>query len=249
MFGNLKTDSSITEDKDVLGGGGPLDSGIYDTKIDMAYVEESSGGAMGVHLTFKTLDGKSVKVTEWVTSGKAKGQKNYYEDKRTGERRYLPGFNTVNSISLLAIGKEMAELEPEEKTIMAYDFEQRKETPQQKMVITELLGQDITLGLQKVITDRNEKNDAGVYVPSGYTNMNNEIAKVFRTSDRKTVAEIKAEGDAIFIEKWADKNAGQVIDKSAAKAGHNPKPRGTDSKAAGGTTTQVTEEKKSLFGG
>jgi hypothetical protein len=234
MLDNLKTDKSIQDDADVIGGNGPIDSALVDTVIDMAYLDLSKGGANSLNLIFKTKDGKTIKITEWITSGTAKGVKNYYETSG-GDKRYLPGFNTANGIALLAVGKEISELSPEAKTVKIYDFDAKKEILVEKQVLTELHGQEITLGILKVIEDSNVKNGEGVYVPSGYTREANQIDKVFRTSDKLTVAEIKAEADeAVFYAKWGDKNTDVTRDKSAAKNGHIPKPKGGGNVASAG---------------
>ena len=118
-FKNLKTDDSISADKDTLGGGskfGAWESGAYDTVIELAYVDESKGGAMSVNFVFKTQDGKELRQNIYVTSGKEKGQLNYYVDKE-GTKKYLPGFNQVNDICLLANGVTLSDMETEKTTV------------------------------------------------------------------------------------------------------------------------------------
>lgn len=250
---NLKTDKSIQEDKDVLGGtGGALESNAYEFAIDMAYFDEAKSGAISVTMHFVTPDKRTLRITEYVTSGKAKGQKNYYETKQ-GERRYLPGFTTINNICLLTVGEELGDLDAEEKLVKIWDFEQRKEVPTPKQVIMGLIGQRITLGVLKTIQDITAKTDGGEYEPTGYTRIQNEVSKAFRSDDNLTVAEIKAEAtESVFYNQWIEKYADVTIDKSAAKAGHNPKPTGTaDAGAAnnaGNTSAEPAKEKKPLFG-
>ena len=247
LFGNLTTDAEAeSQEKDVVSSGnsfGPVDSNIYDFVIDMAYVDKSKGGATSVNFTFKNQEGNVVKVQEWVSSGDAKGNRNFYLDKN-GKKNYLPGFKTVNDITLLAIGKELSTVPTEPKMVKLYDFDQRKEVPQQKEVIVDLLGEEITLGLFKQIEDINTKNSEGVYVPSGHTIEKNVINKVFRTKDSMTTVEIKAQAtEAQFINSWKEKYVGIVVDKSAAKAGHKPKP-----KANAPVETAKEETSDSLFG-
>lgn len=240
MLDNLKTDNSVKEDEDVLGGFGAIDSNVYDFTIDMAYMDKSEGGAISVNLSLKNSIGQGMRQTLWVTSGKAKGCKNYYETKQ-GEKRYLPGFSVANAMSLLSVGKDLSDLEPQEKVIKLYDFKEKKDTPQTKQVLVELLGKEITLGVIKQIVDKNAKNDAGVYAPTGETRTENEIDKVFRTRDHMTVSEIRAEfEEAVFYGKWAEKNAGTVRDKSTGQAG-------ATAGASAATTGAAVEPKKSLF--
>jgi len=248
MLENLKTDSSIEEENDVLGGNGPLDTDAYAMAIDMAYFDTAASGAISVNLTFTDATGRSVRQTIYVTSGTAKGGKNYYmvkkDGKETGEKRYLPGFNIANAIALLSVGKEIADVETEEKTINVWNSELRKEAPAKKQLLTELMGSEITLGLVKQIVDKNVKNPStGMYEPSGETREENEIDKVFRTKDHLTVAEIRADAtEAAFYDKWVAKNQGNTRNK--AKGGGT---QGT-SGLPGAAPAADSAEKKPLFG-
>jgi len=107
MLNNLKTDSSIEEEKDVLGGRTVFPTGLYTMVIDMAYLDTSKGGAVNLNLTFKDASGRSFNQTLYLTSGTAKGGLNYYTAK-DGTKRYLPGFNQANAICRLTTGKEIS---------------------------------------------------------------------------------------------------------------------------------------------
>lgn len=224
MFDDLKTDSSVQEVKDVLGGSGPLDSDGYDAVIDVAYADVSSGGARSLNVSFK-INGRTVKQTLWMTSGTAKGCKNYYE--ANGQRKYLPGFVTANDLCLLSVGKPISDLDTEPKTIKVYDPAQGKEAPMEKAVVVDLIGQPIKLGILKQLVDKNVKNAQGNYVPSGETREINEIDKVFR-SDGFTVPEIKAQAtEPSFYSRWVEKNRGTVVNKAkgaSADAGTSGMP-------------------------
>ena len=215
MFDNLKTDNDIQEQGDSLGGARVLDSGLYDMVIDIAYFDKSSGGAMSMNFVF--TDGSTeVKQTVWITSGDAKGNKNFYTDS-SGTKQYLPGFNIANAICLLTVGKELADVASttEKKVIKLYNYTEKKELPTEVTMATELLGKPITIGLIKQIVDKNVKDASGNYVPSGDTREENEVDRVFRQSDKMTVAEIKAKEDSVsFYEAWSSKWNGQVRDKS-----------------------------------
>jgi len=246
---NLQSSAAIKVEKDVIGGGSYLlESGVYDMTIDTAYFDTSKGGAISLNLVLKGAGGENLRQTIYMTSGTAKGCKNTYIDKRDGSTKYLPGFNTANAICLLSNGEEMSEQEIDTKTLKLYDFTARKETPQQKDVIMSLLGQDITVGVLKIIENKNEQNAQGSYVPksNGATRTSNEIDKVFRTSDQLTVSEINdGATDAAFYAKWSDKNTGNTRDKSAAKAGEVADTQGASPMA---TAEASSEPKKSLFG-
>jgi hypothetical protein len=228
---NLKTDDTIQNETDTVGSAGPIESGLYPHKVTMAYFGKSDGGAMSLSLHLADPTGRELRQTLWITSGDAKGNKNYYENKQ-GEKAYLPGFNLANSLSLLTVGKEISELVPEEKVVKLYDFKEKKEVNTTVAMLTELLGQEILTGVLRQTVDKNVKDDAGVYVPSGETRMENEIDKFFRAKDRMTTAEIRAQApEATFAATWEAKWTGVDRDRStkgatapAASANSAPKP-------------------------
>ena len=218
LLASLSTDSSITEEKDSVGSSGPLDSGLYTATIALAYVTKSAGGAMGLVLNLKTEAGREIRQTLWMTSGTAKGGKNYYE--KDGVKNYLPGFLLAQSLSLLAAGKEVSDLDTEEKVVKLYDYEAKAEVPTKVQMVMELLDKPILVGVIKQIVDKNIKDGQGNYVPSGETREENEIDKFFRASDKKTTAEIRAKlEEADFINVWTAKHTAEFVKNKAKGAG------------------------------
>lgn len=220
LLANLASDSTIADEKDTLGGnGGPLDSGIYPCTVSMAHVIKSQGGAMGLVLTLKTESNREVRQTLWMTSGTAKGCKNYYENK-DGEKQYLPGFVQANALCLLAAGKEVSAMETETKVINLYSPEAKAEVPTKAEVLMDLLGKEIVIGLIKQTVDKTKKNEStGVYEPTGETREENEIDKFFRAKDRMTTAEIRAQAEeAVFVNNWEQKWTGKVRDRAKGAA-------------------------------
>lgn len=214
---NLKTDNTIQDETDVLGGSGPIESGLILTKVTMAYFGKSKSGAMSLNLHLNTGK-RDIRQTLWLTSGDAKGNKNYYETK-DGEKKYLPGFNLANSLSLLTVGKEIGDLVPEDKVVKLYSPETSKEENTKVAMLTELLGQEILAGIIRQTVDKNVQNASGAYVPSGETRQENEIDKFFRAKDRMTTAEIRAQAPtATFAESWEAKWKGVDRDKSTKGA-------------------------------
>jgi hypothetical protein len=206
LFKNLTVSNDIEQDKDTLGTSkfAPWESGAYPAVIDLAYVEESKGGAMGIKFVFKTQDGKELDQTIYMTSGKEKGQLNYYVAK-DGTKKYLPGFTLVNDICLLTVGEEIKDLESETKVLSVYNYDAKKEVPTKKEVLTDLIGKDIILGVQKVIEDK--------YNAPGEVRTVNNISKVFHATDMRTTNEIRSESTAEFYPTWVEKNTGITIDK------------------------------------
>ena len=229
MLASLTSDDTIADERDSVGGGnGPVESGLYNHTISMAYLNKSTGGALGLVLTLKDESGKEVRQTLWITSGTAKGGKNYYEDKN-GAKQYLPGYNLANSLCLLALGVELSTMEPEEKVINIYNYEVKAEVPTKVPVLMELLGKEITTGLIKQVVDKSKKNDqTGLYEPTGETREENEIDKFFRASDRMTTAEIRAKStEAVFADAWSAKWTGKTKERAkGAQAGVAGAPKG-----------------------
>lgn len=243
MLATLTTDSSIADEKDSVGGGGPLESGLYAAKVALAYISKSAGGALGLVLNLKTDAGKEIRQTLWMTSGTAKGCKNYYEDKN-GDKQYLPGFNHANSLALLTVGKEISALETETKVVNVYSSEAKAEVPTKVEMLMDLLDQEIIVGLIKQTVDKTKKNEAtGAYEPTGETRDENEIDKLFRAKDRMTTAEIRAQAEtATFIDTWDAKFSGQTKMKAKGAAGTAGAP-----KAAAGAPAAAKKPTTSLF--
>lgn len=219
LLKSLASDDSIAQERDSVGGSGPLESGLYPVKITMAHINKAASGALGLVLSAKTEDGKEVRQTLWMTSGTAKGGNNYYTDKN-GEKHYLPGFLHANSIALLTVGKEISDLDTETKVINQWSAEAKAEVPTKVDAVVDLIGQEVIFGLIKQTVDKTKKNDAGVYEATGETRDENELDKVFRASDRMTTAEIRAQAtEPTFINTWETKWAGKTRNKAKGGSG------------------------------
>jgi len=243
----FKKDKDIQGASDNLGGGSFIkDSGIYKVIIDMAYLGKSQGGALGLHLHLKHEDANITKHTLWVTSGNAKGNKPYYVTKQ-GNKAYLPGFNMADTMCELVTGKEFGDLDTEEKAVLVYNFDAKKEIPTKVDVLTDLIGKQVKVGLIKQVVDKNIKNDNGVYVPSGETREENEIDKWFNIDTDQTLIELKGETTADLLPKWKEKWDGQV--KMKAKGGAKTGAvAGAPVTAAGASPTASAPTTKPLFG-
>lgn len=241
LLKNLETKAGVEGEKDILGGGGALESGLYDLTIKVAYVSTSSGGALALNTIFD-YNGKEVRQQFWMTSGNDKGNKNTYT--KDGKEFYLPGFISANSLALLTVGKEISQLDLEEKTIKLYDFEAKGEVPTKVQVFTELTGQTITAGVQKQTVDKNidsgqvDGNGRKIYVPSGETRDINEVVKFFRADDGLTVPEIEAQvTEAKFKNDWDAKYTGKTINKA----------KGSKDGVTAGAPSAGAKPTKSLF--
>ena len=242
LLSGLSTSNDIAAEKDSVGGGFVLDSNLYNFTVKLAYLQKAASEALSLVVHLTTEDGKDVRQQFWMTSGKEKGCKNYYVDGK-GDKQYLPGFNMANSLCLLTVGKEIGQMETETKVVNIYSKEASAEVPTNVEMLTELLGKQVLGGLIKQIVDKNVKDAAGNYVPSGETREENELDKLFRERDGKTTAEILAQApEAVFIETWKKKWVGQVKDKSTKTAGTAGAP-----KAAGAAASGTAKPQNSLF--
>lgn len=240
MLENLRMSDDVQDEVDQLGGGGVLDTALYDMTIEMAYLTKSKGGAHAINLQFKTDDKKYLRSTIYITN---KEGKPYYE--KDGKKNYLPGFLLATNLCLLTIKKEIADIAPEEKVIPIYDYDAKKELPTKMPVLVDLIGQRVTAGVIKEIVDKTKDTgttDAAgnkVYAPTGETREQNEIDKFFRISDGFTVPEIRAkEPEAKFKKAWGDKHTGVTRNKS----------KGVTAGAAGALKpATAAAPKKSLF--
>ena len=242
MLENMEMDTSIQDETDSLGGNfGPLDSALYTMNIDYAYVSKSKGGATGIYLQFTGEKKEVLKESLWATSGTKKGGKNYYTDGK-GNKHYLPGFTIANAISLLTCGKNIGTLETTKKTISIYNPELKKEAPTEVDMLMDIVGKSITLGVLRQTVDKTKLNDStNEYEPTGETRDENEIVKVFKASNGKTVAECLAKSEtADFMPKWEEKWKGVTRDKS--------KGTGTTAGAPAAQSTGAAAPEEALFG-
>jgi hypothetical protein len=250
LLKSLKTEDGvkIADDKDVLGGGSNVvDSDAYAAKIVLAYIKKSDSGALGLHLVFNHSDNKELRQTLFMTSGDKKGNKTYYT--KGDENFPLPGFSQANSLALLTTGKEISDLDTEEKVIKLYDFTAKAEIPTKVQMITEMLDQDIVIGLIRQIVDKTKKNEVtNEYEPTGETREENEIDKFFCAKEghmHKTTTEIKAKSEtAEFYAAWTEKWRGQVRNKAKGAGANAGVPGAPKAAAAAGTP----KPKSSLFG-
>ena len=202
MFENLKKDDEIEAPKDSVGGsGGNVASALYDATIDMAYMDKSQHGAQGVVLHFKLDEGRFYKQTIWITDRTGKHIWN-----KGGRKGYMPGFVIFDEMAVLLLGTDASKIPPpENKTIKVYDFTARKELNVEKPVLMAFLGKRIKLGIIEFKEDH--------YMDTKTWSEKNDINKVFGIDGMTVSEKIAGLGASDFAEKWAEKFAGNVIDK------------------------------------
>jgi len=218
---------------DTLGGGVfTQDTGLYPMIVDMAYLGKSAGGAMSLNLHMKMADDikKVVRQTLWVTSGDAKGNKNYYV--KDGKKYLLPGMIQADQISLITTGKHIGALTTEEKTIKLWDFASRSEKPTKVNALTDMIGKPILVGLHKCRENKRTDDGSGNYVDTNAERVFNEIHRIF-FPDGFSVAEKQAEAEeAVFAKKWKEKFDAEYVNdtyKPVADSGGDSLPNSTPS--------------------
>lgn len=248
---NLKKQNDIVgTDADLIGGSAKtFVGGVYDATIEKAYIVISSGGAMGVHLSLDLVNAEQQgKYAETIYITSREGN-NFYVDKRTNKKRYLPGFTTIDSLSQIITGKELAELTEEMRIVSVYDSDAGKEVHKQMPTLVELIGRSFKVGLQQVKVNKEEKNNNGVYAPTSETKVINAIHKIF-SEDGFTLTELQAAqgeiNDPVFIATW-EKNFKNVIVDKTKKVELGIKPAFSISNTASGTTTESSNKPISLF--
>jgi hypothetical protein len=283
LFKNKQGAGTKVEEDFVPSGFAALDTDIYAATVKMAYMAKSnSSDAQGLNLIFEIdNNGKKSEFSMagpmnciWMTN--AKGDITYpvkdrQTKKPTGDMKNLPGYDQVNSLFMLVLGKEVGEAEMEETTVKIYDFDAKKDLPVVVQHFPELTGVSVQLALQKVKEDKMKKNDSsGVYEPTGETREVNDLVKFFPGNRRVTISEvaehIKSLGGKLddvlesdemeqvldsmdedageYATTWVEKNRGETRDKSSGKK--------AEGKSFGGGAKADPEasaaKKKGLFG-
>lgn len=222
MFGNL-TQDGLEEAGDRIGGGGVVDSGVYDGTVKLAYAgkaQSSNAQSITIHLD---LGGREYRETLWITN---RNGENFWLDKQDPTKKNpLPGFTTIDDLCLLTTGYSLSEQTVEEKVVKLYDFETKKDLPQSVQVLTTLIGKPISAAILKQTVDKNKKDANGVYQPTGETRDENVVDKFFHAETGRTVTEVKqGMATASFKEKWADKNTGTVRNRAKGAPGNTGTP-------------------------
>lgn len=217
IFAQVETAADVQEEKDVLGGSRIVESDVYDAEVTLAYAGQSAGGAKSLTVHF-SVNGAEQRHTFWVTN---KQGQNFYVNKTSGAKEFLPGWNQANALCQLICDKELPQMAAEEKVAKLYDFDAKAEVPKKVQALVELHGGKVKLAIMKQLVDQTSETAPGskVYVPNGKTREQNEVVKVFYVEDGRTVTEIRNQKEvAEFMPAWIERNKGKVHDKTDKKA-------------------------------
>ena len=140
------------EERVSSGGSGFSESGIHMGVIKMAKVMEASSGAVGIAIEIETEDKKTARITEWIQSGDAKGNKTTYTDK-DGNEVNLPGMTKIKNLNFLLTGV-FGLPSSEEKEIKEYDWDLKQEVSVRKDVVVPWLNRPIGFCIMMTMEDK-----------------------------------------------------------------------------------------------
>lgn len=221
LLSNVKKSDNQEVQQDVIykGTGGTLPTSAYPAKIKLAMLKESQAGALALELHLEIED-KIVRETIYFTN---RQQETFYTK---NDKNYpLPGYTTVNDISLVTTGAYIEDQDTEEKTVELYDFDAKAEVPKQVNCVTAMHGKDLIVGLYEEQTFKQAKNESnGKWEDTEEVRQSNTVNKVFN-EDGLTVQELIAEADeASFINDWKENYDGELIDRTKGKKPKASKP-------------------------
>ena len=248
LFGDMTTEG-LEEAEDRLGGFTLFETDAYDALIKAFYVvlpnDPAASKAKGIAIV-ADINGKEYKETIWILT---KEGKNYFLNKQDQTKKVaLPGYQTIDDICFATTGSGLDKLDFDDKIINVYNPEHKKEMPTNVKMGMAVVGQTVTLGIQKVLVNKQVKDSNGAYQDTADSREENQIQKVFHTPTKVTIVEAKANKPAEFFEAWVKKNKGVTRDNRKIKDGANTGQNGRSGppQAAGGANKANTS---SLFGG
>lgn len=244
LFGSLTTEG-LEESSDRLGGFSPLSTAIYSGNIKLAYAGQSTGGARNVTLVID-CDGQEHRETIYITNKKGE---NFFLNKQDNSKKVpLPGFTTIDDLCLIVTGKPLAEQATEEKVVNVYDADAKREVPKSVPMLVDLLNQQASFAILKILENKSEKDSNGNYVATAETRDTNSIDKVFHTATMMTVVEARQGADEPkFYQSWDERNTGKVRDKRDIKDGAASGNAGRPGANSAAPKAGQQSERKSLF--
>lgn len=185
----------------------------YKGKVKMMYLDSATSGALFCNIELDlTVDGAKRTHKETIYISNKEGEVEY-TDKKTGDKVPMPGFVMVDTLCKLATGKGIGQLSPEVKQLKVYNPATKQEENMNKEVYTDVIGQDIAVGLFEQTVDKKTKADDGSYVATGETRDENVINKFFNDKGQ-TINEQTAGAEAGFINTWLENYKGKKFNKA-----------------------------------
>jgi hypothetical protein len=216
MLATRPTTTKSEEREPSTGSNWILESGVYPMIIDMAYRKEAASGSIGLHLHLKSKEHPTIVHKErfTLTSGHAKGQKNYFVDKE-GVEKLLPQMQMANELCQLAFDDpktELAEYPREDKMIKLWDYDQKADVPVKVSAYVDLIGKEIMVGMVKIATNK-RKQVGDKWVPTSGVKEYNEVSKFYHPESGLTAQEIEdGKTQPEHLEAWKEKHDHKTID-------------------------------------
>lgn len=222
LFGTGPVGQNVEKEKDFSKR--TVDSGVYAGQIKMIFAGQAASGARNVTLQLKLDDGRDYSETIYLSN--KEGKNTYVKD---GKEYYLPGFLLVNNLALMTAGKGLHELaaEVETRTVKLYDYDAKKELPQDVPAIIPMIGKRVLVAILEEEYEKQSKNDAtNKYEGTGEYAVKNSIVKCYDPETRQTAVEIRDEKEATQIDSWLEANKGKLktVERTAAPANQKSAP-------------------------
>lgn len=206
---NLPSGVAVEEERDSTGYT-PLPSGVYTGTMQLAYLDQSTGGAHCA--TFLVKIGDRV-VSQTIYFSNKEGKFTYKN--KDNKEQPLPGYSQVDAILTAVTGKGIAGQEVEEKVINIYDYTARKEVPAKRKVFVDTINKPVAVGIDHVSEERTTK-DSGYTVGDGTFRDFNEFNKWFNPETGLTTTETKAGAtEPKYLETWKAQHEGKTVVRNA----------------------------------
>lgn len=241
------------EERDSLGGQQLLPTNLYEVTISNFFQHAFDSGAKYIVLEGVTSDGKKIKFQEVVSN--KQGGVTYEKD---GEKFFLPGYNKMNGIAMLASRKELSGLEWEQKQVKLWSKAAGGEVLTPVPVAVNMIGKKVILGILEQTVNQTQKNDTtnkyeSIHAGDGVPLVKDEnvIDKAFDAETKKTIPELRAKAELpVFYKEWQEKYVGEGKGKVNRVKDKNLvlKKGGTGGNNTNAAGTQTAPPADNLFG-
>lgn len=127
-----------------------LSTGVYDAVVKYAYLTKSKANDDVLNLVL-TIDGRPKNFTLYISyTGRNSPVK-----KENGVVKVMPGYLKLNALSILTTGKNIRDVELENKGISVHDFKANTDVIKEVPVYSELCGKSIRVGIEEVRVNKN----------------------------------------------------------------------------------------------
>ena len=208
---NLPTGVTVEKEKDSLGGGQVLDTGIYKGVLEMCYHGVTDKGTNFIDLHFKYKN-NVYKHKEYISNRDGE-----FSVTKDGVTRPMFGYAKMDSLFKLITGRSLAENggTTDKRFIKIFDFATMKDKNTEVEVFTDVLNIPVAIAISK-INEEKTTPESNYTVGTGEFRQKNTFVKYFNADTGLTLAEI-ADGvkSPVFFNSWRKKYDGVTITKKA----------------------------------